>query len=158
MKKVRYVIGAVGVAPALGLMMPAVNAAAAVTHTAKKEGKTVSLVHSRPDPGGVRRVCGGGHSKHATKGIFEGFVFYSGTCIHETEGILGKSQTGLSMRTRLYSTGGGKNYSHFVPGSIVGGATCFFNVTNKVDHEACEALVATNNHGDVKYGPVCETL
>lgn len=155
MKKVRYAIGALGAVPALGLMMPTANAAAAVTHTPGKAGKTVSLEHSK-----MARVdtCGSGHHKTASKGIFEGEVFYSGSCMHETEGILGKAQTGLTMRTRLYSVNGTKNYSHFVGGSIVGNATFFFDKVSKVDHEACEALVANSNHTDVKYGPVCETI
>jgi hypothetical protein len=156
MKKVRYAIGALGVAPTLGLMMPTANAVAAVTHSPGKASKTVSLEHSK-----VPRIdtCGHGHSKHGNKGSFEGIVYYSsGKCMHETEGILGKRQAGLSMRTRLYSANGTKNYSHFVGGSEIGSATYFFDVVNRVDTMACEALTSQGPNHTVKYGPVCETI
>lgn len=45
MKKVRYAIGLVGAAPALGLMMPN-TVANATTHPPKKAAKSVSLRHS----------------------------------------------------------------------------------------------------------------
>jgi hypothetical protein len=44
-KQVRYAIGAIGVAPALGLMMPAATAAAATHAAPAKTGKTVSARH-----------------------------------------------------------------------------------------------------------------
>lgn len=44
-KKVRHVLGAVGVAPALGLMMPTVTATAANVHAVPKAAKTVSIGH-----------------------------------------------------------------------------------------------------------------
>ena len=45
MKKVRYLIGAAGVAPALGLMMSAGNASAGITHAPTGKAKAVSLAH-----------------------------------------------------------------------------------------------------------------
>jgi hypothetical protein len=152
-----YAIGALGVAPALGLMVPTGNAVAAVTHTPGKTGKTVSLLHSR-----IPRVdtCGQGHSAHAfsPNGNMKGVVYYSGECMHETEGILDRSRAGLSMRTRLYSDGGGRVYSHRTGGSELGGATYFFQVVDRTAGKACEALVSQGPSHKEIYGAPCETI
>jgi hypothetical protein len=162
-KKVRYAIGALGAAPALGFMAVPANAASAATHSAHRAGKTVSLTHVRVAPSINLQLCSISHSPNGKDGIFEG-IAYSDTsgvptgshCYHETEGLLDKPQTGLVMRTRLYSVHGAKNFSKFVGGSIITNATYFFDQVSLIDHEACEALVSANHHSKVKYGPVCD--
>src|SRR6266700_1706743 len=103
MKKVRYAIGAAGMAPALGLMMPAMNATAAGAHAAPKNGaKTVSLDHGKTP----LVSCGARHSKGATKGPLHGIINYSGVCVHSQAAWLDKAQSGLTERIRFYSGGG----------------------------------------------------
>jgi hypothetical protein len=153
MKKVRYAIGALGAAPALGLVMPVTNAAATVTHsTEKPAAKTVSLEASR------RAVCGGGHLVTNFAGSFYNSTFHSGFCIQQVVGLLGHKQAGLAMRTREYATSGVREFSHFVTGVAGGGHTYFDQAISMLGYKTCIALVLTNHHASVRYGPVCTTV
>ena len=160
-KKVRYVIGAFGVAPTLVLMMPTANAMSAVTHTTGKASKTVALEHSKTasPTTTTATTCSFKSSKTATLGSFAGTAFYSGECFHRIRGHLNIGRNSLSMRTRLYSINGLRNFQNFVGGSQpFSGGTFFFTDPNKVDEKACEALVSIHSREKVIYGPVCEII
>jgi len=152
MKKVRYVIGAVGAAPALGLMMPAVNATAAVTHPAKNAAKTVPLAPT----------CGSNKIQgiFSANGHFHGAFTYSGVnCIHRQYASLNFAKKGLTERVRFYSGGGGLERTAYLGGKIAHSPsnTLWSSYPNFNAHKVCEALVLNGNHNSVKYGPLCET-
>jgi hypothetical protein len=153
MKKVRYAIGAVGIAPALGLMMvPAANAATAVPHTAKDAGKTVSLELGRTP----LLNCSGAHAASNVNNGLNGYIYHTGSCVRSQQAILYHSQKGLTERIRFYSIHGARVRETWQPGAIFRGFTSFHSVPNIKAHEVCEALVANSNHANVKYGPACE--
>jgi len=155
MKKVRYALGAAGVVPALGLLIPAANATPVVTHNPRSGAKTVSLAHTN-----IPLVnCGHNHTKYARKGIFDGGIGYSGTlCVHSQWAELSKFQTGLTERVRFYSREGYLERTTWQAGKDIDNQyTLFSSLPNSYAHMVCEALVANGNHNDVKYGPVCET-
>lgn len=163
MKKVRYAIGALGAAPTMALMMPTANAAtvAPAAHT-EKTGKSVSLNHSTLGKTAQSNViCG--FSKRATavstRGEFNGRVQYQGSgCVASVFGVLNHHQTGLSMRTRLYSINGTRVYQNYVKGEELSDGTTHWSTSpNHHAHQACEALVL-NGTNTVEYGPICETL
>ena len=54
MKRVRYVLGAVGMVPALGMVVPAGDATAAVTRPAEKPGQERIAGAQRGGVGGLR--------------------------------------------------------------------------------------------------------
>jgi hypothetical protein len=155
MKRVRYAIGAVGIAPALGLMMvPAANAATAAPHTAKDAGKTVSLQHGRTP----FLNCGGGTttSNLAASDQLYGYIRHSGLCVHSQQAIIYHSQKGLTERVRFYSIHGALVRTTWQAGHIFRGFTSFYSIPNTTAHQVCEVLVANSNHNNVKYGPACE--
>lgn len=161
MKKVRYVFGAVGMAPALGMIAPAINMAAPGAQAGPgRPAKTVSLDH-----GGTALVndtpladCGSRIARVASKGLLQGYINYSGVCVHSQGATLFKVQTGLTERARFYSGAGRLERTTWQAGRIwsSSGVTRFGSVPNSFAHKVCEALVANGNHNDVKYGPVCE--
>jgi hypothetical protein len=154
-KKVRYAIGAVGVIPALGLMAPAANAAAAAPRVAGGASKTVALERGNAP----LYSCGHGHTKYAQNGSLGGEIGYSGTtCIHSQWAELDHFQKGLTERVRFYSGAGTLETTNWQAGHDIDNQYTFFSsVPNLNAHKVCEALVANSNHSDVKYGPVCET-
>jgi hypothetical protein len=159
MKKVRYVIGAAGVAPALGLMIPAANAATAVTHAPKNPAKTVSFDHGNiPDiKCGSNKIAG----VFSANGHFHGAFNYSGAnCIHSQWASLNFSKTGLTERTRFYSGNGTLERTTYQAGRIFHSPTYTFwsSVPNLNAHKVCQALVLNGNHNTVKYGPLCYTV
>jgi hypothetical protein len=154
-KQVRYALGAAGVMPALGLLAPAANATAAVTHSPRSGTKTVSLLNTN-EP---LVNCGHNHAKHASNGPLAAGIGYSGTvCVHSQWAELDKFQTGLTERVRIYSGGGFLVRTAWQAGKDIDNQfTLFSSIPNSYAHKVCEALVANGNHNDVKYGPVCET-
>jgi hypothetical protein len=183
MKRIRYGAGVVGIAPALGLIVPAVHPTPAPAHQAKPE-KTVSLRFAQPAANPALATCGGRSTSHTAistpAGKFSETVIYSrtaggGACISSVFDLLHHRQSHLEMRTRIYSKPGGmmgipQTFTH---GSFV--SCSFFNSvcntqfvynggpghglydtkTNKP--QVCTALVNSTT-GDVKYGPICINL
>lgn len=168
MKKVSLAVGAVGVAPVLGLMVPA--AAAAAVHeqagtamtASQLRGKTVRLHDA------VAASCTGRDStkKLSRYHSLTVWVYHtpSNGCIGGVSGYLTAVQGGLSMRTRAYkiSTHGVKTqvYSHYHNGNEESGRGTFFYqgihaTFGGVTQQVCAALVSTGNHAVVNYGPVC---
>jgi hypothetical protein len=133
MKKVRYAIGAVGTLPALGLTMPAANAASAIPQV----------------------NCGAHQKVSAHKGSFYNRTYHSGTCLAFVSGVLGHSQAGLTMRTRVYSVAGFKVFSKYVGGKIVFNSTDFQQSIKLYGYKTCVALVENGHRSIVKYGPAC---
>jgi hypothetical protein len=159
MKKVRYAIGAVGAAPALGLLIPAANAAVPAVQTAQGNvGKTVSVRHHDGKTPQVN--CGSSQVHHtlSTRKIMVGFISYSGNiCVRFQSTLLDRRQGGLTERVRYYSGGGRLERTTWQGGSFINShETEFSSFPNMYAHEVCQALVANSNHNDVKYGPVCE--
>jgi hypothetical protein len=164
MKKVRYLAGAVGAAPVLGLMMPPGNAEAAVTHAPAGQGKMVSLAHlgaARPyNFGGCNlpEVHVSSTRSSGLGGQMNGELNHS--CISHVSGILTGGHTELLMRTRFYNRGGGKiGNDHFdQPNrhSKSGLVWTSWVHTNTVDaFEVCIALVENSVSRTRKYGDVC---
>ncbi len=163
MKKVRYAAGAIGVAPALGLMLaPAAQAAPAQGHTARSDVKRVSLTH--PSAGNTATsTCTGTFNNLTTRNNGAGFgasLYHTGRCVSFQRAILNHQQAGLTERVRYYNVAGTRifqsfNFGHFV--STSGLRLTFFSTYPYVSpaNNVCFALVANSNHNDVKYGPIC---
>lgn len=155
MKKVRYLLGAVGAAPALGLLIPAANAAAPAAQTTHgNAGKTVSVDQGRTP----RANCAANETNtgQSADGWVTGLLYYSGNiCVYLQAAFLHKRQTGLTERTRYYSGGGKLERTTWQAGLLSGTSTIFSSKPDMYAHEVCMALVANNNHNDVKYGPEC---
>jgi hypothetical protein len=160
MKKVRYALGAVGLAPAIGLLMPAASTAAAQVH-APKAAKKVSLVHSQ-DNAVPAITCGSGRQASFISGNGHlrellNYSLRSGGCVHSVFGLLNRDQTGLEMRTRVYrSRGGPRVFQHYVHGDAFFTGTSFTQVVNTAGEQVCIALVQSAHLSHVDYGPVCD--
>jgi hypothetical protein len=158
-KKVRLVIGAAGIAPALGLIAPATaNATTALTHSPKKAPKTVTLTHSNaPDyTCGSSKINGESWSKDYR---YHAANTYGGTnCIHHQYASLDFAQTGLAERVRYYSGDGNQEGNTiYLAGKInSGSSTLWQSYPNFNAAMVCQALVANGNHNTVEYGPLCE--
>jgi hypothetical protein len=163
MKKVRYVMGVAGLAPALGLAIPAAHAApTAAKAQGNNAGKSVRLRAGRAGladhDAGPLVNCGSGHQHSAGSsgaGKLFGYITFSGLCVHSQHASLNKAQTGLTERFRLYSGGGRLERTTWQAGKISDGETYFQSKPNSYALNVCEALVANSNHNDVKYGPIC---
>ena len=166
MKKVRYLAGAVGVAPVLGMMMPPGNGVAAVTHTTPDKGKTVSLAHLRATrPGNF-------HPRNfsdcptprvlftSRRGSFEELVFGQSrhSCISRVSGSLRGDFPSLDMRTRFYNANGGKvggdhfNIGHLSPARR---STVWTHTTTTFARRACIALVVASPNHALIVSPIC---
>jgi hypothetical protein len=167
-KKVRLAAaGAVGMVPAVGLMMmPSAAGAAAFS---QKPAKTVSLQYSKvPDAG-----CAGHDAIHAHTQNFYISVWHTPST-HCVGGVSASMRhfcnTGFVLRTRAYSasqygtkteyintTVGGHMRSCGVLNSTVG-STSFYQGIHQVrptKEQVCEAIVFASNHNKVYRGPVC---
>jgi hypothetical protein len=162
MKKVRYAAGAIGMAPALGLMLaPAAQATPTQGHTAQKEVKRVSLMHTN----------GGNAVTSTCTGSFNGYTFrngngfgadlnHTGHCVSYQQTALYHLQSKLTERVRYYNAAGARiyesfNFGHFYNHSGV--RETLFSTYPYVSgaYNVCFALVANSNRNDVKYGPLC---
>jgi hypothetical protein len=165
-KKVRYALGAIGIAPVIGMVMP-VPTATAATRVPVKTAKRVSLLDARgrtvPD-----LTC---HSPHVTSPhrsihglrIQVGYSNGDSGCIAQVHGEISTAKTGLEMRTRVYSVPGGSQvFQNYVHGdaSILGGYTAFSTKPNVHGEQVCIALVESKHHSVIvdSYGPVCQTV
>jgi len=159
MKKVRLV-GVLGLAPAaVGLAIPAANAATAGPQVPKNASKTVSLDH-RMTP---LITCAPNKHKQAASVrnnvLFSAYIDYSGkSCVSgQTAWLHGDFQTGRQERVRYYSGGGARIRQTFIGGGEYGQSTEFVSRAETYAHKVCEAVVAKNNHNNVEWGPLCET-
>jgi hypothetical protein len=171
MKKVRYVVGAVGVlgaGPALGLMLPAAAANAAAAAPAAHGGKAVSLGHGPEVPLAERcepkskRTTHSGAGVNTFSGTASGEGFGGTPCLWAVQGELHHSQVGLEMRVREYHGATEKSLG-YVHGTInLAGTSTHFSkfidgTAGSDVTKVCEALVYSSNHA-VAYGQICQTL
>jgi|SwirhisoilCB2_FD_contig_31_4028438_length_510_multi_11_in_0_out_0_1 hypothetical protein len=153
MKKVRYALGALGVAQALGLLAPAANAATAQAHAPKHPVKAVSLRKDTP-----LIVCGATTGKNASANHLHAHVTYQGHCVHFQSAYITHSQNSLTERVRFYNSVGTRIAQTRIGGHQGGGRTTFKSSPNVTDvYKICEALVF-NGTSSVNYGPVCENI
>jgi len=157
MKRVRLALGAAGVAPALGLMVPAT--AAAVAHTPAGTAKTVSLAHSMMQ---MKAACRGNTATGDIGELWDIMVFHrpSTGCIGGMSGAYVDELSGLEMRTRAYVISGGtatRVFSNYITGHI-GPGTTFYQGIHTVyggpTQQVCGALVSEAHHA-VLSGPLC---
>jgi hypothetical protein len=153
MKKVRYALGALGMAPAaLGLLVPAANAATAQPQAPKHPVKTVSL---RND---ALIVCGSGSSKTGSGNGLHAIVKYQGHCVHFQSAHINIEHNSLTERIRFYNSVGGRIQQNKIGGHQGGGRTTFKSSPNITGvYQICEALVL-NGTSKVVYGPACENI
>lgn len=157
MKKVRYLAGAMGVAPlALGLT----PAAAVTTHAAvttghasvKTERKSVVLAECHTNNPQV------GHGANGLIGV----ASFNGSCVGFQSAIILGRVTGLTERVRYWKNGVLVTPTKYLnPGTFVslgGGSweTRFWSSPFYHVSEVCEAFVANSNFANVRYGPACE--
>jgi hypothetical protein len=162
MKKVRYAAGAIGMAPALGLMLaPAAQAAPGPGHPVQNQVKRVALMQPRREAAAA--VCGSSSFRSAMRGDLQAFVFFASDlphCVGYQEFWLDFRQSGLTERVRYYGPGGKRIAQSFLHGHFVtasGHTVTEFNSTASVHdvYNTCFAAVANGNHNDVEYGPLC---
>jgi hypothetical protein len=153
MKKVRLAIGAIGAigaAPALGLMMPAGNAAAAATHTPASTGKTVVLQdRNAPD-----YTCTDGVKSSTYGNGMYGAIFYSGGTLCGQSASVGVEKDGLAERVRNWVDGDLVSTKYVTPGTFISGRTVFYSSNTRSAAEVCLAIVKEATLS-VEYGPVC---
>jgi hypothetical protein len=157
MKKVRYAIGVLGVAPALGLMMPAANAGATVTHAQGKPVRTAS-------PGRKTMAVAPLHTCHSGTFTYNSSDRYGaefsvgvdhyGHCVGYQYARLYKEQTGLTERFRCYNSKGTRIFSGRQPGVIESGVTFFSSSPNVNGAYSCWTALVKNGTSSVQYGPL----
>jgi hypothetical protein len=171
-KKVRLVaVGAVGLTPALGLMMMP-SAAAAPTHTPKRTAKAVSLEHGNmlPAAGCIGRFASKAHSRNFHISLFH---TPSTQCVGGVSAYLSKDcDTGFVLRTRAYSTSTKGTRTEWLNTTVGGhfrscritsptGSIVYYQGIHQVRRaleQVCEAVVFASNHDKVWRGPVCISL
>jgi hypothetical protein len=156
-KKVRYAIGAAGIAPALGLMLPIANAAPAAAHTPRKAPKTVSLQHI-----GTATKCTGTFSRsiHASTPGFYASLAVAGNCMLSVTGHMHLSTSPWPlhiMTTRVYNHGV-KVFSGHTNSLYDSGNISFAQHLGVRGHRACETVALAKSPHKVLFGPVCETI
>ncbi len=168
MKKVRYALGAIGAAPALGLMMPYAGVGAHNSTTSKPASKTVSLQHS------ALSGCTG--STEATANSY--FLYlkfwhtyhpsYGTSCI----GTVRTTVSGTAIaepvydRVRIYAhyANGTKYraYQHYSYASkALNGKTFNDGVHQSFGYrpiQVCTAIVSAAHKSLVALGPVCKSV
>jgi hypothetical protein len=166
MKKAHVACAAV-FGPALGLAFAATNAMAATDHPkpdrlAPRPSKSVRLSSGRTAGADADCVDSVNYIPGKDDGKFGATGSYSSAgCLTYVHGVLEVAQTGLDMRVRIYKGPGATNgiYQNYVPGFAIGdpvNVTSFWSSPNVTGGKAvCMALVASKNHADVKYGPIC---
>jgi hypothetical protein len=162
MKKVRYMIGAAGalaLAPALGAVTPAANAATA-QGAAGQGGKTVSLNHSTTSAAPFACLAQSVRRKHSGTGVNKFSVTIGGTfdeltpCVGFDSAVLDHRQGGLKLRVRTYLNGVEHGWG-LRGGLVSGGTTTFAHSLNAPMNRVCDALVYSTSPTTVAYGPVC---
>ena len=187
MKKVRYLMGAVGAAPALGLILPAAPAAAAAPHSAKATAKTVSLGHSAAGAAGAAAAsavtaatsCKGTTEVHSKNSHYSETFWYTkaaggvAICVGTVEGAWFtpplRSHPSFDFRIRIwsgspghlaYSTRNGANTT--LSGHINAAQTIrrWYGGTHGGPIQVCTAWVSNSStyQDSVWIGPVCKTL
>jgi hypothetical protein len=166
MKKVRYALGAIGVTPVLGLVLP--GTAVAASHAPKKAATTVSLEHGkivRPDA-----TCTGHTAADGASRNFHFEVWHTGStgCVGGVNASLtNTAASGLVLRTRAYSInslGIKTNWlSDYTGGTMfcTDGTSCsiaYYQGIHQIRanrEQVCEAIVYADDLTRVLRGPKC---
>jgi hypothetical protein len=157
MKKVRYAIGVLGMAPALAL--PFTNGAGTAAHSHAKSAKRVTLTaEQRPAAAAVTCHHQADHSARNSSALLSQYVDWSGTnCVFQALGKLGFATSGVEMRTRAYTKPGGTRvYSNLNRAGHPHGveSTSFLTTLNTHAGQVCLAMIRTSN-GTISGGPIC---
>lgn len=165
MKQVRYLVGAVGLAPlAFGLTQAATAAHAATTTSqtpTKSDGKTVVLSHLKRMAPDAECYTNNPQVGYGANGLI-GVASFNGSCVGFQSAVIFGRVTGLTERVRYWKNGALVTPTKYLnPGTFVslGGGewqTRFWSSPYYHVSEVCEAFVANGNHNDVRYGPACE--
>ena len=161
-KKVRFALGAAGVTPILGMMMPAVPAAAATpASSAKTAGKAVSLRHT-----GVPAAGCTGHNQTPTvfnsNNTLNMFYFYtingaSGACIGTVKYHIDPGD-GSSARIRIYAWSR-SHHAHNRVFSKVTGDPNSYGVHRSFSYRPVQVCVAgVSPHGGVDETAACHSV
>jgi hypothetical protein len=162
MKKVRYALGAVGLGPALGMMMPNVVAVAA-NHAPKTMTKTKTVSLQKAGCTAHTAV-----SKHGTSELARvNFWYNTSGCIGTVTGdkFFGDSNSS-SLRIRIYNQSGEKKYEKYLwpanhcggPGLICWSRTVgVHQLVTPIPMEVCIAWVSGHAKA-VQAGPVCKSV
>jgi hypothetical protein len=149
MKKVRYLIGAVGVVPTLGIIAPTATAATQPGSATAAAAKLCGYMY---------------HHSVVGAGTFGGYDYFGKPtdrhCLYEARGTIPRRQTGLEMRVRVYQNGG-RIDQKYVHGHIdlTQSNTSFYLYNIDLDASSvCEALVYSTSTNRVAYGPLCELV
>lgn len=167
MKKVRYALGAAGLAPAaLGLALPAAAGAAthAATHAARPAGKTVSLRHTRmagPGHAAVDSSCTGSVSTWKSKGTSAGefFIIYwyksggDSTCVGTVHGTFSKATANIFGDVRIYHSGG--KLAPYGGDCSPGAKSCTAVVRRWIPDLSSVCVEWTNRKTGTKVGGIC---
>jgi hypothetical protein len=164
-KKVRLAVGVLGLTPALGMIMPAANAATTSARPALAQGATRTMpLWTNCTPAGHSTTATASNSYVTWTGSgvpYYGQIKYAnGGCVTKQYFHITSRRTGLTERVRFRSINNGIIRSTFQAGRIqsMGGYSTFFTSYPRVAaHLVCEALVANNNHNDVETAAVCQT-
>jgi hypothetical protein len=159
-KKVRYAVGVLGVAPALAL--PYAHGIAMAAHVSDKSAKRVSLVAER----GLAvpaLTCHhqADHSATADTGFASEFVDWnSADCIFAVKGAYETNGAGWAMRIRAYSHPNGTRVYSNVDSTLRGAngnSESWLRDVNKDAGQVCVAIVAESNHNRIAFsgGPMC---
>jgi hypothetical protein len=154
-KKVRYAIGALGIAPAMAL--PFANGAAAAVHVSGNSAKRVTLTAGQFAPD-LTCYHQADHSARDSTPILYEYVDWNGAnCVYK---VLGKLHIALSkreMRVRAYSRPGGARVRSVInrAGTEHGiSSTSFLTTLNADAGQVCIAII-TQSSGRVSAGPIC---
>lgn len=157
MKKVRYVVGALGVAgtlPALGLMAPG---AQAQTQTVAGPGKTVSL-HVADSP---QVTCQHDRNAGSFSVGLSGHIGYERVngCIYSVVGTIHPvhPQRGQDMRVKFWANGKVLSTVYNTNGNIGNQTITWTSFPNFPGvQKVCEAIVPNASKSRVLYGPTCQ--
>jgi hypothetical protein len=160
MKKVRYAIGILGMAPAL--VLPYAHGTAMATHVSGKSAKRVTLIAER-DLAAPALTCHhqADHSASTNTILASEYVDWnSADCIFAVKGGYQSNDSGWAMRIRAYShPNGARVYSNVdsTRRGINGQFESWLRDVNKDAAQVCVAIVAESNHNRIAPagGPMC---
>lgn len=159
MKKVRYAIGVLGVAPALAL--PFTPGTAMAAHVSGSPGKRVTLTADQHVAApAVTCFHQADHSARDTTRFAAEFVDWDGAdCVFGVRGSYDSNGTGFAMRVRAYShPNGARVYSNVDSARTNKGTSeSWVRFVNREAGQVCVAIVARSNHNSVAFsgGPMC---
>ena len=164
-KRVRYAVGAAGIVPAMGLVLP--GAAMAATQAPVQAAPARAMASS----GNVKVVraaaaCAGRYAIHDHAGNFYIEVWHtpSTACVGGVNASLrNTSRSGLVLRTRAYSYSGTRKarwLSSYAGGTIAPRAKeiTYYQGIHQVrvhPEQVCAAIVYASDHNKTYAGPLC---